>query len=100
AAVLDHCETLGLQVEVTRSADRLLRVVWDTGRQPVVSIVIPNRNAATMLAQCVRGLFERTNYQPLELVVVDNDSTETEVLELYRSIEREKRGIIVPFQRP
>jgi GT2 family glycosyltransferase len=99
AVVLDHCQKLGLPAAVTRSDDQL-RVVWDVGRQPLVSIVIPNRNAAAMLKQCVSGLVERTNYKRLELVVVDNGSTETEVLELYRSIEREKRGTIVPFHRP
>ena len=99
AVVLDHCEQLGLQAEVTGTDDQL-RVVWDVGRRPVVSIVIPNRNAAAVLEQCVSGLVERTNYKRVELVVVDNGSTEVQALELYRSIEREKRGIILPFRRP
>jgi GT2 family glycosyltransferase len=65
-----------------------------------VSIVIPNRNAAAVLTQCVSGLREGTSYPDRELVIVDNGSTEPAVLELYRSLEREGRAVIVPFDRP
>ena len=73
---------------------------WDIQGQPTVSIVIPNRNAAAVLKQCVTGLLEGTSYPRRELVIVDNGSTESEVLELYRSIERDGHGHRGPFDRP
>ena len=98
-ALRDHCEALGLPVAVTTTAG-VSRVVWNVQGDPMVSIVIPNRNAAVVFTQCVNGLLERTHYPRHELVIVDNGSTEPEVLGLYRSLERDGRGRIVPFDRP
>ena len=58
AVLQDHCRTLGLQVAVTRSHGAA-RVVWNIQGQPMVSIVIPNRDAAAVFRQCVR-VFART----------------------------------------
>lgn len=66
----------------------------------MVSIVIPNRNAAAVISKCVNGLLHGTSYPRREVVIVDNGSTEPEVLELYRSLERQGRGVVVPFDRP
>jgi GT2 family glycosyltransferase len=65
-----------------------------------VSIVIPNRDAARVLKQCVKGLLHETSYPDIELVIVDNGSIDPEVVELYRSLEREGRAVIVAFNRP
>ena len=98
-ALRDHCQALGIPATVT-TITGISRVVWDVQGQPTVSIVIPNRDAAAVLRQCVDGLLERTHYPRHELVIVDNASTEPDVLDLYRSIERTGRGRIVPFNRP
>ena len=95
----DHFQTLGLEAAVTRTGG-LARVSWDIQGQPTVSIVIPNRNAAAVLKQCVTGLLDGTSYPRRELVIVDNASTEPEVLALYQSIERGGLGRIVDFNRP
>lgn len=44
--------------------------------RPLVSIVIPTRDRRELLETCTDGLLTRTNYQPLEIVIVDNASTE------------------------
>jgi GT2 family glycosyltransferase len=99
AVVRDHCRELGLQVVTTPSL-RPSRVTWNIKGQPTVSIVVPNRNASGVLGKAVRGLCHDTSYPHRELVIVDNGSTEPEVLELYRSLERDGLGRIVPFNRP
>jgi GT2 family glycosyltransferase len=99
AIIRDHCEKLGLNVVVSTSAGGC-RVVWPVRGQPLVSIVIPNRDAARVLKECVNGLLHETSYRNIELVIVDNGSIEAEVVELYRSLEREGRALIVPFDRP
>jgi GT2 family glycosyltransferase len=97
--VREHCEELGLNVAVSRSAGGC-RIVWPSPGQPTVSIVIPNRDAAEVLKQCVHGLLHETSYPAIELVIVDNGSTDPEVAEIYRSLVREGRAVIVPFHRP
>lgn len=98
-AVRDHCQQLGLNAVVSDSPGGC-RVVWPVTGQPKVSIIIPNRDAAAVLKVCLSGLLNSTSYPHRELVIVDNGTTEPEVLELYRSLERDGCGMIVPFDRP
>jgi len=98
AVVRDHCRALGLSVTAT-TADGS-RAIWDIQGEPTVSIVIPNRNAARIIRQCVTGLLHRTSYRHVEIVIVDNNSTDPEVLEFYRSLESDPRVRVVPFDRP
>lgn len=53
---------------------------------PLVSIVVVNRDGADHLRRLLAGLIERTDYPRLELILVDNGSSD-ESLELIRSVE-------------
>jgi GT2 family glycosyltransferase len=98
AAIRDHCEQLGLEVAVSRSVGGY-RMVWPARSQPTVSIIVPNRDAPAVITQCVSGLLHGTSYPRRELIIVDNGSTEPEVLELYRSLQKQG-GAVVPFDLP
>jgi glycosyltransferase involved in cell wall biosynthesis len=67
---------------------------------PLVSIIIPSRNAPEVLTTCIDGLLLRTPSPRREIVIVDNGSTDPAVLALYRRLEQEGTGRIVPFDRP
>jgi GT2 family glycosyltransferase len=44
--------------------------------RPLVSIIIPTRNASALLRRCVETIFEKTAYEELELLIVDNRTEE------------------------
>jgi len=50
---------------------------------PLVSIVIPTRDRADLLARAVETLFERASWPRRELVIVDNGSIEAETFALF-----------------
>jgi O-antigen biosynthesis protein len=54
---------------------------------PTVGIVIPTRDRADLLAECVRGLKDRTDYPAYEIVVVDNGSTAPDAVALLRDLK-------------
>jgi GT2 family glycosyltransferase len=95
----EHAEGLGLQFEIA-GAVNASRVRWNVRGAPLVSVIIPNRNAAAVLQKCVDGLLHQTSYPRREIVIVDNGSTEAAVLELYAGLERGGHGQVVPFDRP
>lgn len=41
---------------------------------PLVSIIIPTRNAAALVKRCVDSIRRLTTYRPYEIILVDNDS--------------------------
>ncbi|HEY0976080.1 MAG TPA: glycosyltransferase [Flavobacteriales bacterium] len=43
-----------------------------------VSIIIPTKDKTDLLQQCVKSIFERSTHQDVEVVVVDNNSSERE----------------------
>jgi O-antigen biosynthesis protein len=63
----------------------------DTAEWPPVGILIPTRDRADLLAECVRGLKERTDYPRYEIVIVDNGSTAPDALALLRDLKSDPR---------
>jgi GT2 family glycosyltransferase len=69
-------------------------------RQPLVSIIIPTRDQATLLRACIQSILERTDYEPYEIIIVDNGSTEPETLRFFEEISRDERVRILEYSHP
>jgi len=52
------------------------RIVWPLPNPPSVTLVMPTRDHADMLAAAATGVLSRTDYADLDLLIVDNDSRE------------------------
>ena len=98
--VCGHLLGSGLQPITSRSEDGRQRPTWALHGDPLVSIIIPSRNAPQVLTTCIDGLLLRTPSPRREIVIVDNGSTDPAVLALYRRLEQDGTGRIVPFDRP
>jgi len=57
--------------------------VATSSARPLVSIVIPTRDRADLLARAAETLFERASWPNKELVIVDNGSAEPETFALF-----------------
>jgi GT2 family glycosyltransferase len=68
------------------------------GDLPALAIVIPNRNKAELLGQCVSFLKFENRFRP-ELVIVDNASDEAAVRTLYRDLRARHGARVVPMDR-
>jgi glycosyltransferase involved in cell wall biosynthesis len=62
---------------------------------PLVSIVIPTRDRLGLLKRCVESIRAVTDYQPFEIIVVDNESIETETLAFLRRSETDNNIRVV-----
>lgn len=56
--------------------------------EPLVSIIIPTRDQAPLLKRCIQSLVEKTRYQNIEILIVDNDSQSSEALQFFDNIVR------------
>jgi GT2 family glycosyltransferase len=68
--------------------------------KPMVSVIVPSRDRAELLEQCARGVLESTDYHPLELVIVDNGSTDPEALALLRRLQQDRRVRVIEHAEP
>src|SRR5690606_26989922 len=82
--VNDHLARTDQAATAAPMADsRHLRVTWDLPAEPpLVSIVIPTRDQYEALRTCTDGLFNRTDYDPMEVVILDNASRDPAMLAL------------------
>ena len=74
---------LGDNIDIRPGPDCKRRSVnyHHTSPEPSVAIVIPTRDHLELLGSVVRSIQNKTNYLNYRLVVIDNDSTETRVLQ-------------------
>lgn len=63
----------------------LHRVRFDLARAewPLVSVIIPSRDALPLISTVLEGLTKKTDYRALEIIVIDNGSKDPDVLALY-----------------
>jgi GT2 family glycosyltransferase len=75
---------------------RILRPLPDP--LPLVSLLVPTRDAVDLLQRCVTGLLERTDYAALEVIILDNDSTDPRTLAYFAEIVRDARVRVLPYR--
>jgi len=78
-AVVEHLARTGVAAEVRPHplVPAAQRVVYPLpAPPPPVSVIVPTRDRADLLARCAAGVLHRTDYPAVELLVVDNDSRE------------------------
>lgn len=67
---------------------------------PLVSVVIPTRDRAELLGVVLDGLFARTDYPALEVIVVDNGSIEPATRDLFARYAGDPRLRVLPAPGP
>lgn len=97
---LVNCLVRNATVEPVVGFPGLLQVHWPLPELlPKVTVIIPTRDQVRLLRSCVEGVLNETDYPNMEIIIVDNDSSEPETL-AYLS-ELKAKGIIVlphPYQ--
>lgn len=69
-------------------------------RPPLVSVIIPTRDALEVLERCVEGLLARTRWPRLELIVVDNGSAEARTLRYLDELSAHGRARVLRDDGP
>ncbi len=67
---------------------------------PLVSVIVPTRDHAALLACCARGVLAETRYDALELLVADNGSTDPDALALLARLAQDARVRVLPMPGP
>lgn len=58
-------------------------LVYKHPTQPLVTIIVPNRDSFGYLEPCIESIFAKTDYPAFEVIVVDNQTTDPDVLTYY-----------------
>ncbi len=97
-AVREHLLNRGVRAAIVPAplAPNYNRVIWPVPEPaPLVSIIVPTRDRTELLASCLDGLLNRTNYPAIEVLILDNDSTSSEAQEYFARIQKDKRVRVI-----
>jgi GT2 family glycosyltransferase len=85
-AVNAHLQRLGLAARaIPASVPHRLRIVPAARTStPLISIIIPTKDAPELLGRCLESIMTQTSYSQFELVLIDNETTDAEALQLMK----------------
>ncbi|MCD5989379.1 glycosyltransferase [Pseudomonas sp. CDFA 553] len=67
---------------------------------PLVSLIIPTRNAHALVKQCIESIRLLTTYENYEIILVDNGSDDDESLRYFAELEGEADVLVIRDERP
>ncbi len=76
------------------------RIVWPLPKPPLVSVIMPTRDHADMMLAAATGVLSRTEYPSLELLIVDNDSSEDSARVALSDLRADARVRVLPHPGP
>ena len=101
AAVQQHLQVLQIVAKVDADPLGGCRVsLAPPLPRPKVSVIVPTRDRLDLLRVCLDGVLARTDYEPLELIVVDNGSVEAATIQYLRDLARDRRVRVLRDERP
>lgn len=96
-AIEAHLKRVGLTGMVERKKDfGFYRVRYAVEGEPMVSIIIPNKDEKDTLKKCLESIQTKSTYRNFEVIVVENNSKTAEIFDYYKEIDG-RNGVHVVY---
>lgn len=99
-AVADHLKRHGFthfQITSTRAFETIFKIRYPIAGDPMISVVIANKDHRKDLERCITSIMEKSTYENYEIIVVENGSGEPEIFEYYESLKERENVRVVSF---
>lgn len=97
-ALLEHYERCKIAAKVENT--KLLgyyRTVFELKGNPLVSIIIPNKDHIDDLKKCVESIHQISDYKNYEIIIVENNSEEAMTFRYYEKLEQDYQNVRVIY---
>lgn len=89
-AIEAHLKRMGVEGTVSHTPDLgFFRVQYPVQGEPLVSIIIPNKDEKDTLKACIQSIREKTEYQNYEIIIIENNSTTDEIFQYYKELSKD-----------
>ena len=97
-AVKAHLDRLGIKAEVLDGEyPGLYRTKYLRGRDPLISILIPNKDHIDDLKRVMKSIDEKSTYRNFEYVIIENNSEKEETFEYYKELTDSRSDVNVVY---
>ena len=59
------------------------KVSYPLVSEPLVSLIVPTRDGYNILSKCINSILEKTMYKNYEIIIIDNQTTDSKTLEYF-----------------
>ncbi len=95
-ALQEHLKRVGLKGEVLDSSiPSTYRIAYEIEGNPLISILIPNKDHIDDLEKCINSIREKSTYSNWEIIIIENNSTEEETFAYYEELKKDSRIRVV-----
>lgn len=101
-AIMAHYKRVGIEaLSVEKGVDYgIYHTRFKIQGEPLISVVIPNKDHHMDLDTCIRSIVEKSTYQNLEFIVVENNSTDPQTFSYYETLQKELPNVrVVTWER-
>ena len=100
-AVAAHLKEHGyenFEITSTKAFETIFRIKYEIKGNPLVSIVIPNKDHMADLERCITSILEKSSYEHYEIIVVENNSVTEEIFEYYKKIQDNPNIRVITYE--
>lgn len=100
-AVAAHLKEQGydnFEISSTKAFETIFQIKYEIQGNPLVSIVIPNKDHMEDLERCVTSILEKSSYEHYEIIIVENNSTTDEIFEFYKKIQENPNIRVITYE--
>ena len=98
-AIEGNLERCGVQAVVSHTKDLgFYQVEYPVQGSPLVSVLIPNKDQKESLKKCLNSVFEKTTYSNYEIIIIENNSTESETFAYYRELQKRSNVKVITWK--
>ncbi len=75
------------------------RICWKS-RNPLVTLIIPTKNGKELVKACIESILSKTTYRNFEILLIDNNSDETDSLEYFAALDSLSNVTVLKYAAP
>lgn len=99
-ALTEHLQRTGVAAHVLPQGAKW-RIQYKLPKSaPLVSLIIPTRNALALVRQCIDSILEKTTYTNYEILLIDNASNDAEALAYFAALDKHPKVRVIRDERP
>lgn len=86
------------EITSTKAFETIFRIKYEIVGNPLVSIIIPNKDHLADLQRCITSILDKSTYDNYEIIVVENNSTSDEIYAYYQKIQENANIRVITYE--
>lgn len=98
-AIQAHYKRVGIEADITFVSPGFYRSIYRMTEEPLVSVIIPNKDHREDLEECIESVQKDSTYRNFEIVIVENNSEGEDIWEYYKEAVQKYDNIRILYYK-